>query len=38
MTDKKEKSMIQYFLLFMFSFEILFIFWGIFSYEGCHRN
>ena len=26
MTDKKEKSMIQYFLLFMFSFEILFIF------------
>ena len=30
MTDKKEKSMIQYFLLFMFSFEILFIFFGDF--------
>lgn len=30
MTDKKEKSMIQYFLLFMFSFEILFIFGGFY--------
>ena len=43
MTDKKEKSMIQYFLLFMFSFEILFIFLGIlynqvFSNEKHNKN
>ena len=36
MTDKKEKSMIQYFLLFMFSFEILFIFWGILYNQVFH--
>ena len=36
MTDKKEKSMIQYFLLFMFSFEILFIFLGILYNQVFH--
>ncbi|RGK46682.1 CPBP family intramembrane glutamic endopeptidase [Dorea formicigenerans] len=36
MTDKKEKSMIQYFLLFMFSFEILFIFGGILYNQVFH--
>ena len=36
MTDKKEKSMIQYFLLFMFSFEILFIFFGILYNQVFH--